>query len=387
MNHKTSLFLILLGTQGCAKYYSVEEACDDNVKVPGGSFMLQDDLEGTWRINCYRKLAGVGKQHAAQLVQQEARDVLDYIDLNPDAQNLFGKLRDRAFLQQTVGASGYTGVSLYQRLTDPVTGTGYVFYDLTATETREYVKIALDYGDGTPSGKDAVDWLMRDPEFRQLALQPSFVDGAYAEKELPAEWFTEGNFAGIFPGVDLPVGGRAYYLTSFFTKPHQEHVGKPVQLPQAEQTDVPLYSWTHENASGSQLVPAQVGYAMTFQIGAIDPEHYDETNQNQYAAGISDVIITGPEGALTPIVVVPDVSYPAADGGKLAPDGVWLRNTLAVYTWEFLQPSTTYDVDIRLATEETDWELAYSFTTVDADPGLDETLQMGGTIITGTTTP
>ncbi|MCB9688599.1 MAG: hypothetical protein H6735_26410 [Alphaproteobacteria bacterium] len=385
MNHKISLFLILLGTQGCAQYFSVQEACDEKVKVPGGSFLLPDDEEGTWRINCYRKLTGVAKQHAAQLVQQAARDELDYIDQNPEAQNLFGKLRERAFLNQTVDAPGYTGLELYQRLTDPVTGTGYVFYDLAATETREYVKILVDNGEGTPSGADAVDWLMRDPEFRQLALQPSFIDGAYAEKELPAEWFTDGNFAGIFPDQELPVGGRAYYLVSMFTKPHQEHVAKPVQLPKADQTDVPLYSWSHEVVQDGQVSQAQIGYAMTFQVGALDTSIYKETNQNQYSAGISDVTITGPEGALTPIVVVPDVTYPASEDGKVTPDGVWLRNTIAVYTWEFLQPSSTYDVTVRLATEETDWDLDFSFTTVDADPGLNEMLQMGGTVVTGTT--
>ena len=255
-----------------------------------------------------------------------------------------------------------------------------MYYDIGGSETREYIKVLPDFGDGVPSGGDAVDWLMRDPEFRQLALQPSFLDGAYGELELSQDWFTDADWAGFYPGMDLPVGGRAYYLVAIFTKPHQEHVSKPVQLPMPDQTDVPLYSWTHELVeSGARVVPAQVGYAMTFQVGALDTKIFKEANQNQYSAGISDARITGPEGDLSTIVVLPDVDYPALDEGRVTPDGVWLRNTLAVYTWEPLQPSTTYDVNVRLATAETDWELEYSFSTVSEDPGLDETLFLPST--------
>ena len=74
MNRHTSLSLILLAATGCAEYATVDEACDE--KVPGGSFLLPDDYAGTLRINCYRKFSGVAKQHATQLVQQEAHQLV-----------------------------------------------------------------------------------------------------------------------------------------------------------------------------------------------------------------------------------------------------------------------------------------------------------------------
>lgn len=386
-NLKPALLLVpvLASVAGCKEYFTVDEACSDS--IAGGKDLLPADFDAMVRVNCYRKLTGLSKVAANSLVNEAAGLTTSYVAANPSVDYFSGDTRYDYWLTQDPLKPGYSAVSVMERLTDPVYGAGYEIFDTTSV-IREYLVVKWNEGDlAAPSGAAAVDDLMRDQDFRQLALQPSVVDIAYREVELSGDWFETGGWSTRFSSPP-PSGGRAYYLIVLHSEPHLEHAGNPVVLPKEDQTDVPLYSWTHRPVSASDPTRTQLGYAVTFLVGALDPENFKDADANQYAAFVTDFTITGPDGALETALVHP-TGFDENEGDIL-PDPFGIRSVLAGYTREFLAPSTKYDVfaHVESPDNEQGWDFEYSFTTKADDPGMNPAAQiLGGTDTTPTTTP
>ncbi len=380
---KTALLVVPLlasGLTGCKEYFSVDEACSDS--IAGGKDLLPADSDGMIRVNCYRKLTGVAKLGANSLVNEAAGLTLDYVVANPSVDNFDADTRYDFWLVQDSTKAAFSAASVTERLTDPVYGAGYEIFD-TTTVIREYLLVKWNEGElAAPSGAAAIDDLMRDQDFRQLALQPSVVDAAYREVELSGDWFEDAGWSDRF-STPAPAGGRAYYMMVLYTEPHVEHAGEPVVLPKADQTGVPLYSWTHRPVSDTNPTRTQLGYGVTFLVGALDPENFKQADANQFAAFLTDFTITGPEGALETEVVHP--SGVDATPDDIVPDAFGIRSVLAGYTREFLQPSTKYDVfaHVESPDNEQGWDFEYSFTTKADDPGMNPAAQVVG----GTVTP
>jgi hypothetical protein len=383
-----TLALFALSVSGCEQYYAVDDACLESGKVSGGAFLSGINEAAMLRMNCYRRMTGLSVLSANELVQDAADGVVQYVGADPNLNNLYGKVRENAWLVQQLDGheSTFTGTNAYERLTDVDHGAGYSFYDVGGTGIWEYIRVETDTADGftAPTGEAAVDYLMRDPVFRQLALQPSWIDGAYAELSLSPEWYGDAEWESITGGAPLPTGGRVYYMIVLYTAPHIEHTDKPVFLPRPDQTDVPLYGMS-ENTEGVPDVTGgyptvHLSYPITLVNGALDPALYDPINQNQYNAEISAASIVGPDGAALETEVV----HPGDEPLDVWPAGYYLRTTLAIYTREPFEPSSKYTVYADLSHPEGDFAIEYEFRTRAEDPGMDANI--GRTTIPESTT-
>lgn len=376
---------LLLG--GCLNFTDLEEACAKSGKVPGGTFLAAVETDAMLRLNCWRRLAGVTQASADPLVQEAADNEVAYIGQNPNNGNLSGKVAEHEWLIQVPEKPGYTGTNAYERLTDPQFGAGYVFYDVAGTGIWEFVKVIADYGDGVPTGAAAVDELMRDAEFRQAALQPSWVDGAYAEHDLSTQWFIDGGWDTYDPLAPPPVGGKVYYLIALYSAPHIEHADKPVLLPVPDQVNVPLFTRSENqdvyNDQEKRFAEAQISFGITFGVGALDPQHYKPIDQNIYSASVSAASIVGPDGAMETRVVHPG---DAPEG--IWPAGYWQRTVLAIYTREPFVANTQYTIYADVTHPEGDYAVDYSFRTAKEDPGVVYGVNPTntGTTLTGTGT-
>ncbi|MEQ1506739.1 MAG: hypothetical protein ABMB14_31215 [Myxococcota bacterium] len=372
----------LFGLLGCEEYYTVDDACAEN--LVGGSTLGPVPYDALDRINCYRRLSGVTKGTANEQVQIAANREMNYIAANPNPGVLIGPIGAKELLDQANEESeAFTGSSIYDRLEQ----AGYSLYDIAGTGIWEYIAIVTaDTPAELPSGKAAVDFLMRDAEFRQVVMQPSWIDGAYAEVELGQNWWIEPEFealvntgTGTTTGTTftLPPGpslGRAYYFVVLYQAPHFEHVDRPVLVPKEDQTDVPLYSWSADQdvLIGGLPAPVQISYPVTLTVGAVDPQNYREVDQNQYSAQIKKASLieltsqNDPKGtALETEVVHP------GDAAELTwPGGRFLRTTLAVYTNKPFKPDNWYRVFANMVTPEYEFEVDYTFKTRAEDPGL-----------------
>lgn len=380
MNHRRAPLLLaahlavagLSTLGGCKEYFSVDEACND--KVPGDNDLTPAERSAMVRLNCHRRLAGLSAASGNGQVQEQARQALNYVLLNPAGQNLVGHARETTYLKQLSNKPGFTGSTVYDRLTDPVNGVGYTYYDEINSGTREFVDVQWTFGpDPMPSGPDAVDWLMKDPEFRQLAMQGSWIDGAFAEIDLSPEWFVQAGF----PDNALPSSGKAYYGVVIYTEPHFEHVDEPVIYPKEEQTDVPLWSYTRVPSADLANQFTQVGFPLTFHLGAIDAKDFYKVEFNQYRGSVDSAALIGPDGRPVDLEIV----YPGDESNGTLPDGTWLRTTLAVYPVEPLAPSSEYRFSGVVTTPEASHKYDFTFKTVaeDKDPGYDPLLQAEGT--------
>jgi hypothetical protein len=385
MKHLGPTLLVLSATSllgGCAEYFSVDEACPE--KISGVKDLSPSEADAALRITCHRRLAGVVRAVPNDLVQQAARNALNYVLLNPTGEYLDGEARENAYLRQLSQNPGFTGSGVYDRLTDETLGVGYLFYDEVGSNVREYIDIQWSYDEALPlpSGGAAIDYLMKDPQFRQNVLQPSMIDIAFAEIDLPPEWFAQAGFEE----ADLPVSGRAYYQVSIYTEPHLEHADSPVVYPKEGQTDVPLWAFTHAEVIDDQpgKIYSQTGYPITFLMGAIDPINYYEIEFNQYRGEINYASLLDPSGQPVEVRVL----MPGDERNGTLPDGTWMRTTLTVYPLEPLQPSTKYTFSAEVSSPESNWSYNFDFTTVAAerDPGANADLSGAGTTTATTAT-
>jgi hypothetical protein len=386
MKNLAPAFLLLSSTVlvgGCAEYFSVDEACPD--KLGSTKDLSPIEADAMLRLTCHRRLAGVARGVPNALMTVAARDQLNYVLLNGALEGLGGEAREHYFLKQIAGKPGYTGTSVFDRLTDPATGVGYVYYDQLGSNTREYIDIQWTFDEAAfplPSGADAIDFLMKDPEFRQSALQPSWLDGAYSEIALTPDWFANIEFEASYGR--LPVAGRAYYLVVVHNQPHIEHADSPVIYPKEGQVKVPLYGTTHTQHPDFPGENAQTGFPITFGMGAIDAANFFPIEFNQYRGDIDSVSLLGPDGVPVEVRVL----MPGDEVNGTLPDGTWMRTALTVYPTAPLLPSTTYRVAAEVSSPESNWTYDYEFTTVaeGEDPGVNPLLSAVPNQTTGTTT-
>lgn len=360
--------LLLSASTGCKEYFDLEEACDPKDRFVGSNLDNLDAFESDafLRLNCHRRLSGVMKASANEQAQDAANAVVSYVSQNPNMSNVFGAKGAVYYLTQEAERPGFTGFSAYDRLQE----AGYSFVDLAGTGIWEFIVIDLDIdGSGMPQGGAAIDEFMRTMVFRQVGLQPSWIDGGYAEVDLPPTWWETGGWADFFPEVPLPQGGRAYYMIVLYQAPHFEHVDKPVVYPKQEQIKVPLYSWSiNQNVEVNGFpAPTQISYPITFTVGSIDPTKYLASDQNAYGAEVTAASIVDGNG----VPLQTEVVHPGDEAYDVWPDGLYLRTTVGLFTDRPLEPSTTYTLYADLTTVDGDFTVDYTFSTAQDDPGLD----------------
>ena len=241
--------LALLAGAGCAEYFTVEEACHPKGKVAGGQHLGAVEFQAMERMNCHRRLAGLTRASANSAVQAAAKGQISYIQANPDLDRVFGLTGPAQFLAQNFQDPGFTGANIFERLD----AEQYSFVDPGGVSVDEYIQVTFGFQDGVPVGGEAVDELLRDAMWRQAILQPSWIDGAYTEAELNAEWLNAGDackFGDVFDCIEDEVPptmvARVHYLIAIHYAPHLEHTDKPVVYPKQDQLNVPVYSWSND---------------------------------------------------------------------------------------------------------------------------------------------
>jgi hypothetical protein len=377
----------VLGLTGCEEYYSVDEACVDT--LAGGDRIGPVSRDAMTRINCHRRLSGLLRVGANDQVQIAADAEVNYVAANPDADLLEGSAGAVPWLSQITGKPGFTGVDVMERLTGEGPGQAdYTLFDSQGSAIWEYIQVMLAPTlDELPSGAEAVDELMRDPVFRQTALQPSWIDGAYAELDLPTDWYSRTGDAttpgGGFTPSTTTLAARVYYMLVVYTAPHIEHVDRPVITPKEDQINVPLYSWSENRnlqLDDGSFPAIQISYPITLLMGAIDPANYREIDTNQYSAQITNAAIVNDRGDFLDTI---EAVHPGDQAEEVWPSGRFQRTVLALYADEPFTPATTYTVYADYSSPAGDFALQYSFLTASSDEGVDPNI--GRTVPDGVT--
>ncbi len=380
-----SLLLLapLVASPGCAEYCPVDEACHPKGSVIGGKSLDPNELSAMNQMNCYRRLAGILRSSVSPQTQDAAEGHLQYILSNPDLDRVLGADGTLEYLSQSFDEKDYSGSNVFERLDK----AGYTFLDPQGSSVDEY--LIFDWslaGTPPPAGAEAIEAMMRDHNLRQAILQPSWIDGAYAEIELSSSWFGKGEackfgvFQCVLGGTPSPeLVGRAYYLMIIHNNPHIEHVDRPLVYPKYDQLDVPLWS-ASQDISNIDLTgiptPIKVSYPLTILAGVLDESNARLSDQNMFGLSVDAVIVDGNDNALETKVVLP--------GSE--PDRVWLggrllRTAASVFTRKPLEPNSDYTLVADVSTTEATFQIDVPFHTAANDPGLDDDLPANTTAV------
>src|SRR5687768_12644286 len=90
----------LLLQLGCEEYDNLEEACDEKGNFTGKKSASPEGVEVFNRLNCYRRLVGIGKATHDEFASAAAEDTLNYMLLNPDPLILGGPDGVAGYLKQ-----------------------------------------------------------------------------------------------------------------------------------------------------------------------------------------------------------------------------------------------------------------------------------------------
>ncbi len=375
---KIALFSVLLA--GCTQFDAVEDACHPEGRVPGAE---EGTLEASAidAMNCYRRLSGLGRANVASTIQDALVGHASYVLQNPDAERVFGPDGPTAYLVQDATEPGFTGARAATRFDR----AGYVFTDPDAVSVREVLYVAwrgaglpLNDADGNLlSGGAAMDELLRRADFREVAMQRSWVDGGYTEIELDEDWWGRSGLCDVRAdlcdnGPRVPPGfeGRAYYLAVVHTDPPAQRTLLPFSFPKLDQVAVPLFSPSFDLDDADPLTgvgaSVQISYPISIFGNASDPETADLAAQNVYGMSFENARVADEDGVRYETRVV----LPGDSASGRYPSGINLRRSAAVYIDRPFAPSTTYFFTGELTTNEAIYDVAFSFTTADGDEGL-----------------
>ncbi len=299
-------FFVLLPALGCNNFTSVDEACHD--KLGGEKHMAHDSAaEAVKRLNCYRRLAQVGRMGIDKLVQEVTEDHVNYMSLLDSFDSYVPG-------QETSENDGYTGANLNARLE----GISYV------GDIQQYMRWELTPIHWHFNGADNIDYLFPDPWARQIYLQPILIGGALDESLSAAD-------------IEL-YGGETWasYLTILYRFPSGH---APVVYPRDGQIDVDP-SYCDDILGGALVEYGDVGYPITITMDADNIVLVDHSLQ-------------GPDGEVDTVVHLPgDVSW-----------GSTLRGTVAITPLEPLQASAEYSFSANVKYDGYEREIESTYTT------------------------
>ena len=301
---------LLIFTAGCSPdFETVDEACHD--KVPG-SKKIENDVAIVVmnRINCYRRLAKVGRGSMDRVLQQATEDHMAYMVTHPPSVNsgwLVGV--------EEPGTEGFTGKDLQERLENlqhPMAAASIGFYQ------AEWMNDQLP-------GPDRVDLWFPDMSSRETYLAPSWLGGGYAE-------------------TVLEDGRTMASLAIMYEDPAPQFASSPIIFPKKGQLEVPT-TWTAIEVSDPFLGMGPMGYPISFTVGGKSPN----------GATLREMQISGPDGNLeyTPM-------HPGDHG---------MRATAGIIPLVPLEPNTEYfwriDEITAAAWGDIDYKIDTYFTTRD----------------------
>ncbi|MFT4624625.1 MAG: hypothetical protein ACI8PZ_003284 [Myxococcota bacterium] len=323
----TSL-IVALTLVGCQDFTSLEEACHD--VVPGeGSINNADSVNGLGRVNCYRRLAGLGRGRVQKHAQAAVESHVKYVEANqPD----FDRVE---FEQSTV--PGYTGYDVFDRLD----AADYVF-DNTAFDMGLW-EFSFSYPAEVFTGMpDMIDYLAADPYTRQIFLQPSWLASGLATSTYEPEF-----------GIDF------MNLVVVYEYPATQRAENPVVYPKDGQVQVPTSHLVDDPTD--PLCGQLVGYPITITVGSNLAPRGGLGASNPYGLEVLNAGLHGPDG---PIPV--DVRAP----GDTDRAGTGLVYTVAITPKEELSPGAEYTMDAAIKWIDGDKDVSATFRTASAAPDL-----------------
>ncbi|MEM6930456.1 MAG: hypothetical protein AAF602_26200 [Myxococcota bacterium] len=383
MNKKQGSLWMIVGlavtaTPACTQFDNVEDACHPSGTVPGADAgSVEEDAVAA--MNCYRRVSGLARARVTPTIQQAIEAHASYILQNPDAERIYGEDGPAAYLTQRMGEPGFTGASVIERFDR----AGYAFTDPSGVSTREFLYVARagdaplsDDGGALLSGAAAMDALMRQADWREVAMQRSWLDGGYTEIDLDATWWNLSGICSVDPSVcgggpNVPTdfAGRMYYIAVVHRDPPLERSFQPFSFPERDQLEVPLFSASFDSDDLDPLSGigenVQISYPISIFGYAGDPDTADLQAQNIYGLEVDDAIIRDSNGTTYPTRAV----LPGSSALGVFPSGVNLRRSAAVYIDRPFAPSTTYTFTGEVTTNEAVYDVEFSFTTAASDPG------------------
>lgn len=300
------LAIALLG--GCKKnFYSVDEACHDT--VPGAKKVEADEaVELLLRTNCYRRLVKLDRGHLDHRVQAGLEKHLAYMVEHRVWET------GEAWNLEDPAKSGFSGVDVYERSE----AADYLFEDVAGWGVWEIAYFGNPF---TPW--ELVEYLMPDPFWRQMLLQPDWVDSAYAEAQ------EEG-------GLTIAHG------TIFYIYPSIEREEFPVVYPKDGQTDAP-WSYRSDTPDDSIYPLGDVGVPITITFSnSLASTSFDPYAVNPYNVQFESASLKS-GGSKVPLELI---TPPGTGVGDL------LRYTLVAVPLEPLQPDTEYTFEARVTWSE-----------------------------------
>lgn len=281
------------------EFDTLEEACKD--KVAGSASVSDESADYVRRATCYRRYVGLGQGRVDDLVTEASANHAGYLALNPGSDP---RLEDPT-------AEGFTGRDIQDRL-------DWVGYTAIAGNTEAFGFWEGDWfyaeNEEPLAAADIPDTWIHDLYFKQLLLQPAWVDGGFAT-------------------VD-----KVQVTTLVYRFPASERVARPVSWPVDGATNVPT---TYIHAYPGDVIPdlTPVGYPIQLMVGGTTGRVATETNP--YGIVVRSSTITDNAGEIAHIVVTPDratYAFPAS---------------VALVPEEPLTPVTLYEWTIDLEWDDT----------------------------------
>ena len=374
---------LLLATTGCLEdFFNVDEACHPEGRIPGVRWIEGDNptVEGMNRINCHRRLSGLGLASINRQVQEVVDQQVNFVTGTPDVELLFGDRREIDWFNQT------------GRILSRLDNAGYVFFDASAVQVWEslYWQYVRTDNPGH-TGADAVDELVRDFEIRENILRRSWLDGGYREITLGADWLNNGGaceaaFAGQFQCVNGSVPDdaqiRLHYLVAIARAPGLERTTRPFTYPRNEMLNVPLFSLSRNidelaiaNSPLGVPPPVRLGFPITIYGNTQSSDTIRINDQNWYGLRV-DARLDRVDGAgLTEIPT--ETVFPGDSANDQLPSAFFIRESVALFPLEPLEPNTTYQFRSDVDTYSGFYNVDITFTTALEDPGVEGEVLVG----------
>jgi hypothetical protein len=317
--HMSPLLLLIANLLACKNFTTLEEACHD--KVPGEQHVNSNgEIDAMWRINCYRRLVGLPRGRINKRVQEATENHMSYLKKNQE------ELIDGAsFFRENNGWPGFTGVDVQGRLDK-------VEYEWDGSPTGWGIWEHIWLDEFTKS-KDRIDFWAHDPYSRETFLQPSWVDGGYAQSP-------------IFGS------GQIGYLVIFYDFPAPQRADRPILFPKDEMEQVPPTYLSYD--SFDPLCGQELGFPITITVGSDNATGGFGSSSNPYDLKLDFASLHGPDGA-----VKLDTRQPG-DGKN---PGGFLLYTVAAIPLTPLKPNSWYTFEAAITWNVGEKDVSASFKT------------------------
>jgi len=315
------MILLLIG----CSYDTVEQACSD--RLPGGGSAAAEEFVG--RVNCYRRLTGIGSGRMDAAISEAAQ-------------------AHSRYFQEHYEYGWYVGDSAVYTLLDSETGAPVRDWDAEDRDrdhfTGENLNARLEAAEYTETHVDWGKWQLYF-SYEDVGDVPVWVDRLVAHYQFREALLAPGWYEAGF-GKAEPFG----QFVMLRENPDKHRIGRPVLYPMDGQLGVPPNYEHYPEGSSIETDPVGFDDDLGIPVTMLVTGDKGAKNSNPYDLVVDSAKLVGPDGEVDVIVVEPD-------------DIEKLQYTVAMVPTAPLEEQTTYTATIAVTNQAGSYERTWSFKT------------------------